>query len=166
MIDEFIISHEQKIQEDMYDFPYHHIPNFEKGNFSAIRTNRGSHEYFGYMSYLILKINQIPFTNLLDVGCGDGRLVHELYKKVPTKIYVGIDYSEKAVLFAKAMTPNAEFISGNILDKEQKIGKFDIVTLIETLEHIPVDEIKDFVSALHNHTKSFLIITYQVKTCR
>ena len=84
--DKFIISHKQKIQEDMYDFPYHHIPNFEQGNFSAIRTYSEPHEYFGYMSYVISKINQIPFTNLLDVGCGDGKLVYELYKKIPAGV--------------------------------------------------------------------------------
>jgi len=155
-----MITKEQKIQEDMYEFPYHHIPNFEKGNFSVIRTNRGSHEYFGYISFIISQISKIPFTNLLDVGCGDGKMIHELYKNQPDQNYIGIDYSERAILFAKAMTPNCNFIHGNILDQN---GKFDIVTLIETLEHIPLDEIDDFISALHKLTKSFLIITVPSK---
>lgn len=115
------------------------------------------------MNYVISKVNQLEFLNLLDVGCGDGKLIYELYNKMPPKTFVGIDISEKAILFGKAMTPKAEFVFGSIMDEELKIGQFDIVTLIETLEHIPLNEIKNFVSALHKHTKNYLIVTVPSK---
>lgn len=146
------IDDEQKIQEDLYDFPYHHIPSFVNGNFSAIRTHRGAHEYFGYLHYIISKIKKIEFSNLLDIGCGDGKLLYELSREISSKEYTGVDYSERAILFARAMSPHIKFVSGNIT--AVNLGKFDIITLIETLEHIPLKLVGDFIKSIHSHIVS------------
>lgn len=146
------IDEEQKIQEDLYDFPYHHIPSYIKGNFSAIRTYRGAHEYLGYLHFIISQIKKIQFSNLLDIGCGDGKLLYDLSKEINSKDYVGIDYSERAILFAKAMSPYTKFVSGDITT--MNLGKFDIITLIETLEHIPLNLVSNFIKSIHNHIAS------------
>jgi 2-polyprenyl-3-methyl-5-hydroxy-6-metoxy-1,4-benzoquinol methylase len=143
---------EQKIQEDLYDFPYHHIPSYVKGNFSAIRTHRGAHEYLAYLHFIISQIKKIEFSNLLDIGCGDGKLLYEISKEIASKNYVGIDYSERAILFAKAMSPHIKFVSGDIT--MMNLGKFDVITLIETLEHIPPNLVSDFIKSIYNHIAS------------
>ena len=153
------LDNEQKIQEDLYEFPYHHIPRFLNENFSAIRAHRGAYEYLGYVNFLISKIKKISFSNLLDVGCGDGKLLFELSSQIPGKKYFGIDFSERAILFAKAFSPNVEFLCGDIT--KENFEKCDVITLIETLEHIPLDEVSTFLKAIHKNISETgtLIIT-------
>jgi SAM-dependent methyltransferase len=143
------LDNEQKIQEDLYEFPYHHIPRFLNENFSAIRSHRGAHEYLGYVGFLISKIKKIPFSNLLDVGCGDGKLLFELSSQITDKKYFGIDFSERAILFARAFSPNIQFICGDIT--KENLEKCDIITLIETLEHIQPNEVSTFLKAIHKN---------------
>ena len=139
----------QKIQENLYEFPYHHIPKYLNGNYSAIRAYRGSHQYVASMNFLISKINEMEFSKLLDVGCGDGKFLYEISRNITSKTYTGIDYSEQAILYATAMSPNIKFIYGDITKSD--LEKFDIITLIETLEHIPPNLIPDFIKTLYDH---------------
>ena len=145
------LENEQEIQENLYEFPYHHIPKFVNGNFSATRTYRGSCHYVASMNFLISKVNEIEFTKLLDIGCGDGKFLYEISRNDPTKTYIGIDFSEKAILLAKAMSPNVKFICGDITQNELSLGTFNVITLIETLEHIKPDLIPNFVKTLYNY---------------
>jgi len=70
---------------------------------------------------------------LLDAGCGDGRLCYELAQGGWD--VVGIDYSERAIAFAKAFSPTVKFIVGD-LAKYQPEKQFDVVTCVEVIEHI------------------------------
>ena len=141
----------QEIQENMYTFPYHHIPKYVNGNFSAIRAHRGAHQYIASINFLISKISELKFSKLLDVGCDDGKFLNEISRKISSKTYVGIDYSENAILFAKAMSPKIEFICGDITCDKLNLEKFDIITLVETLEHIKPDLIPDVIKSLYRH---------------
>jgi cyclopropane fatty-acyl-phospholipid synthase-like methyltransferase len=139
----------QKIQEGLYEFPYHHIPKYDNKKFSTMRAYRGSHQYIAAINFLLSKINEIDFKNLLDIGCGDGKYLYEISKKYPSKLFVGIDYSEQAILFATAMSPKIKFICGDIT--KNTIGKFDLIILIETLEHIKPELIPNFIKEIHSH---------------
>ena len=139
----------QKIQEELYQFPYHHIPRYVNKKFSTMRAYRGSHQYIAGINFLLSKINEIDFKNLLDIGCGDGKYLYEISKKYPSKLFVGIDYSEQAILFATAMSPKIKFICGDIT--KNTIGKFDLIILIETLEHIKPELIPNFIKEIHSH---------------
>lgn len=148
------LDSKQGIQEDLYEFPYHHIPKYVNGNFSAIRAYRGSCHYVASMNFLISKINEIKFVRLLDVGCGDGKFLYEISRKYPSKTYVGIDYSKQAILLATAMSPKIKFICGDITQNELSLGTFNIITLIETLEHIKPDLIPNFIKTLYNYIEN------------
>jgi 2-polyprenyl-3-methyl-5-hydroxy-6-metoxy-1,4-benzoquinol methylase len=141
----------QKIQEELYEFPYHHIPKYVNKKFSTMRAYRGSHQYVAAINFLLSKINEIEFKNLLDVGCGDGKYLYEISKKYSSKSLVGIDSSEQAILFAIAMSPKIKFICGDITKNKSTLGKFDLITLIETLEHIKPELIPIFIKEIHNH---------------
>jgi tRNA (uracil-5-)-methyltransferase TRM9 len=76
---------------------------------------------------------------VLDVGCGNGRLV-ELFKDTPIT-YVGVDSSAGLIAEAKkkdftvSFTP--EFVRGSLLDLNGVSGSYDLVLLISVLQHIP-----------------------------
>jgi len=134
------------IQEARYIFPYHHLVDFEK--FSNYKVLSWGIEYYGYINRIIDIIKQINFNSLLDVGCGDGKLIFEIMKFSKDKKVVGVDLSEKAIGFAKAFNyeNGAQFYCGDLADIKEK---FDVVTLIETLEHIPNKEVNKFIDSIY-----------------
>jgi 2-polyprenyl-3-methyl-5-hydroxy-6-metoxy-1,4-benzoquinol methylase len=65
-----------------------------------ISLNRG-YEYLSYLYFTIKRVVELDFMSLLDVGCGDGRLLFELNQTVTGQRLVGIDYSTRAIELAK-----------------------------------------------------------------
>lgn len=135
-----------KLQEDQYEFPYHHLVD-DIGGFSQSKDLFWGYEYFSYLTYVANKLSTLPSNTVADVGCGDGRFVLELQRRFPQKRVVGIDYSERAIRFARAFNPDNEFIVSDLLSDEslQAAHSFDVVTLIEVLEHIPPEDARRFI---------------------
>jgi SAM-dependent methyltransferase len=130
----------QQIQEDGYDFPYHYM-------------DLRSEEYrlllhLDYISRLkVVKDLLKPFVGqrVLDAGCGDGRFCYEL--KGENVEVVGVDFSERAVGFARAFSPEGEFYAQDLKDIKLPY-QFDVVVFIETLEHIIPEEIPAVLDSL------------------
>ena len=147
------LSNQQVTQENKYAYPYHYIPNWDGHNFSQTRNIALGYEYLSYLHLVVKKASQIGFKSLLDVGCGDGRFLYELSQRFSSCQLVGIDYSQRAIDFAKIIMADTkvECVCGDIRDENLFDKKFDIITLIETLEHIKLDEIKAFLKGVYNY---------------
>lgn len=146
-------SKEQLAQESGYIFPYHYL-DLKSDEHSFILHL----EYLSYMN--VVKDLMRPFAgqDILDAGCGDGRFCYEM-KKENVRI-TGIDYSPNAIAFARIINPEVEFDICDLRDfKSSK--KFDIICLIETLEHIEPKEIDSILENLAKNLKDGgeLIIT-------
>lgn len=145
---ENIERHKFSIQEKEYNFPYHYIPYFDdKGIPCRSRFLGWSLDYLCYTKQIADFIMDFNPTSILDVGCGDGRFLSLLSSEISTK--VGCDLSSRAIVFAKAFNPEIDYrcVSANSITE-----KFDVVTAVEVLEHIPDDHISEFVSSLYNCT--------------
>lgn len=129
----------QQLQEAEYSFPYHHL--VELYPFSESRELFWGYEYAAYLKKIIDVLSSVTYTRLLDVGCGDGKLLHEL-SKIHSGEFVGTDFDERALQFARAFTPKVRF------EKEIPKEQFDAFTLIEVVEHIPPSEIEHFFKIL------------------
>lgn len=133
------------IQDQYYSFPYHYLPTVEnKYKFSLHRYLSWGLEYMTYISFITNLIIDYQFVSLIDVGCGDGRLINSLNEKFSGRL-VGIDVSDKAIVLARAFNQTREFICGDIKEVEEK---FQCATLIEVLEHIPDEEIGGFIKEI------------------
>ena len=155
------MDRKQQQQENQYSFPYHYVPQWGE-RFTQVHTMRWGYEYASYMEFVttLLKDKYRP-KKMIDVGCGDGRLVFEVSKHMPKVDVSGVDYSAQAISFAKAFNPKITFYTGDITDPSFSVGKYDTATLVETLEHIPPETIKKFVKGLHNllDDRGHLIVT-------
>lgn len=143
-----MLSDQQRSQEEQYNFPYHYVPRVENGCFSQVRANRWGYEYLSYMTFVLEQLDKLDCESVLDIGCGDGRLLHELSRRGKVPYLCGVDYSESAIALAKAFNPKLDFFCGDITDPKLLDGEFDAVTLIDVLEHIPPQTRPRFVQAV------------------
>ena len=78
-------------------------------------------------------IPQKDNVHILDIGCGNGKMLGYLQKKTEAFIH-GFDYSEKAIATAKALYPvNTEFKEGIIGETEYAEAQFDVITSMDTM---------------------------------
>ncbi|MBT5503238.1 class I SAM-dependent methyltransferase [Candidatus Falkowbacteria bacterium] len=80
--------------------------------------------------------------NILDLGCGNGRLVESLQVKGESISYLGIDNSEGLIKQAQKSYPDQKFEVCDVLDIgdcELGIEKFDVIFMVSSLNHFPKD---------------------------
>ena len=99
-------------------------------------------------------INMLPpnMNSLLEVGCGDGRIINQLIEKYKT-IY-GIDISKNALKYVK--TPKKQ---GNIENLPFLDNSFDIVMCCEVLEHLPLSVYSKALKELERVSKKYILIS-------
>ncbi|MEI6266979.1 MAG: class I SAM-dependent methyltransferase [bacterium] len=78
--------------------------------------------------------------NVLDLGCGNGRLYEFLTSKGAR--YTGLDLSPDLIKIAKNKYPKGDFVAGNLLKTPFEDGQFDVIYCIATLHHIPSKELR------------------------
>ena len=122
---------------------------------ATVRLNNGIHPKHEIMNYHQFFVDNISENNVvLDVGCGNGYLAHDVAKKA--KRVIGIDINKKYIEFAKRhyKKENLEFIVGDAT-KYQFNEKFDIIILSNVLEHI--ENRVEFLKKLKSIAPKFLI---------
>ena len=80
--------------------------------------------------------------SLLDVGCGEGVLVHRWAQSLPDSRVVGIDLEEESIQagWSEHRAPNLEYRTMPAEDLPFAGDEFDLATAIEVLEHVPDPE--------------------------
>jgi SAM-dependent methyltransferase len=137
------------IQDSQYEFPYHHIPDFdEMGHGKRYRLLSWGLSYLCYQKHIMNLVESMHPSSLLEAGCGDGFFIGHM-KSIRNR--TGADTSETALRYARAFHPDVNFYQGDIANIDDS---YDVVVAIEVLEHIPDDSVSDFITSLANRTKS------------
>ena len=100
------------------------------------------------MGDLLIQKNIIK---VLDLGCGDGKILYEFSKLYPEKSFVGIDLSDKNISIAnqKYKSKNINYFAGNILDFDLKlIDTFDIVYSFSFIQYFEAKDMKCLIEQL------------------
>ncbi|HEX8667487.1 MAG TPA: class I SAM-dependent methyltransferase [Allosphingosinicella sp.] len=141
------------IQDAQYQFPYHYLPRVEGGRFRFHEVLSWGHEYLAYMTHVADLVETLEWNSLLDVGCGDGRLVAILSERFGNRRVVGLDYSERAIALARALVPAASFVSGDVTRPDLFAERFDLATCIDVLEHIEPGFLPEFVAGMRGQVR-------------
>jgi 2-polyprenyl-3-methyl-5-hydroxy-6-metoxy-1,4-benzoquinol methylase len=77
--------------------------------------------------------------SLLDVGCGEGVLVHRWAQRLGERRVVGIDLQEESIQagWSEHQAPNLEYRTVASENLPFATNEFDLATAIEVLEHVP-----------------------------
>lgn len=80
--------------------------------------------------------------SMLDVGCGEGVLVHQWAQRLGDKRVVGIDLEEPSIQagWAQRQAPNLEYKIMRAENLPFATDEFDVASAIEVLEHVPDPE--------------------------
>jgi 2-polyprenyl-3-methyl-5-hydroxy-6-metoxy-1,4-benzoquinol methylase len=93
-------------------------------------------------------VEELNPKSILDIGRREGRFLGLLNKDIVKK--VGVDLALKPIMFARAFHPEIDF---HVKDATEINDDFDIITAIEVLEHIPDEEVSQFLNLITNATK-------------
>jgi 2-polyprenyl-3-methyl-5-hydroxy-6-metoxy-1,4-benzoquinol methylase len=80
--------------------------------------------------------------SLLDVGCGEGVLVHRWALEMPQARLIGIDLEEESIQagWAERQAPNLEYRTMPAENLPFADNEFELASAIEVLEHVPDPE--------------------------
>jgi 3' terminal RNA ribose 2'-O-methyltransferase Hen1 len=92
--------------------------------------------------------------SVLDLGCGEGRLLRLLFKEQQLERIVGMDVSYTALEHAKErlhvdeMSPRQkariELLHGSLMYRDTRLEGFDAVTVVEVIEHLDAARLQAF----------------------
>jgi len=141
-----------ELQDKNYLFPYHHLVDFNTNTYSdfcQLKNSPGGYRYASYLIGIIKILEKEVFHSIVDIGCGDGFFIKKLEEKFPRKEILGIDSSKQAISLAKLLSPdNKSQFSDKDIIKDNIPNQYDIATLIEVLEHIPINKVYPFLKSI------------------
>ncbi len=96
---------------------------------------------------------------ILDIGCWTGQFEQLILKDA--KEIVAIDPGKEAIQYAKKRLPKVKFITGTLDTVALQKNSFDVVFLLDVIEHLPENTEVETLKKIHSllKQKGYLIIT-------
>ena len=114
------------------------------------------------------KLTESGAERVLDLGCGEGKLIRLLIKKSQFSEIVGMDVSYNELIKAKErlhfneMAPKQQerihFFQGSLTYKDKRLEGFDAAAVVEVIEHLDLNRLKAFERVLFEFAKPKTII--------
>lgn len=133
------------------------------GYLEGIYSPETSRRKIDYLNYNFLpylqKLNNK--SNILEIGPGLGELLNILNTQRITNIDI-VDNAKDVLKYNKLHYHlNKAFLSSGLKTLDKNLGEYQIIFLIQVLEHLSPDRYKDYIQILYKHLKpqGFIIIT-------
>ena len=108
-------------------------------------------------------------TRVLDLGCGEGRLLQALLKEKQFAEIVGMDVSHRALEIARdrlhydRLSPvqqeRLRLLHGSLIYRDRRLAGFDAAAMVEVIEHLDAPRLAAFERVLFECAKPKYIVT-------
>ena len=89
-----------------------------------------------FLRRIVAEVGKIGPATVIDVGCGEGMVAHEL-QKLPLRLdYRGFELNPMAVAAARALNPGMSFAQADLFALDLRDEPADLVMMLEVLEHL------------------------------
>jgi SAM-dependent methyltransferase len=96
--------------------------------------------------------------NILEFGCGYGRIIDHIQKSFRGVDVYGCDQSEKMLVEAELLGfPKEKLFEGNVRESFEDMPKFDITYTCEMLIHIAPEDIEEVIKNIISKTNKYVI---------
>jgi len=114
------------------------------------------------------RITQSGAQRILDLGCGEGKLIRQLLKQKQFSEIVGMDVSYSELIKAKErlhfdeMSPKQKerinLFQGSLAYIDQRLSGFDAAAVVEVIEHLDLNRLKAFERVLFEFAKPKTVV--------
>jgi len=108
-------------------------------------------------------IREAKATSLVDLGCGEGKLLQLALRERQLTHIVGMDVSSQALARARrrlhwetmspAMRKRIEIFQGSLLYRDSRLAGFDVAALIEVIEHLDAARLGAMEKVVFEHAR-------------
>ncbi|MCP5495183.1 MAG: 3' terminal RNA ribose 2'-O-methyltransferase Hen1 [Leptospiraceae bacterium] len=120
------------------------------------------------IKYVVEKLVESGAERILDLGCGEGKLIQQLLKQKQFSEIVGMDVSYNELLKAKErlhfieihskQKERVRLIQGSLTYKDKRLEGFDVAAVVEVIEHLDLDRLKSFERVLFEFAKPQMVV--------
>jgi 3' terminal RNA ribose 2'-O-methyltransferase Hen1 len=115
------------------------------------------------MGTVLANLKQTGAARVLDLGCGEGRLLQSLLKEKQFSEIVGMDVSYRTLEIAKdrlnldrlpaTQKARVKLLHGSLIYRDARLAGFDAATVVEVIEHLDPPRLAAFERVLFEFTK-------------
>lgn len=107
-------------------------------------------------------------TSVVDLGCGEGRLLRQLLKQKPLTRITGVEVSHRALEMAvrrlhldrlpRFMQEKISLLHGSLTYRDQRLAGYDAATVVEVVEHLDPSRLAAFERVLFEFARPRIIV--------
>jgi len=117
---------------------------------------------------VLAELKEAKVTSVVDLGCGEGRLLRELLKDKTLEKIVGVEVSVQVLQMAKRrlkleqipekQAARLELFQGSLMYRDQRLKGYDAATVVEVIEHLDPPRLASFERVLFEFTRPRVVV--------